>query len=327
MSRWITLLSAGLVLGLVSACGTSTASTTTTDPTGGGFPVSVQGKFGTATLNAKPVRVVAMDWTDADFALALGVKPVGMQKVDTATGGIQPWTQTALGSAKPTLFATTDGDPVEQIAALAPDVILATKDYNLTKSYSQLAKIAPVVTYVNGPNSDSWQQDFANVAAALGAAAQAKTVTASVEATIAKDKTDHPELAGRTFSYIVAPSASGAYTVNSTKDVSAQLLAGLGMTLPAKVTALPTSSIPGRAQISLENLGLLDADVVLAAGSSAALDALAQNPVFQKLAAVHRGSYLPLDYTTATAIAFPSPISLDWALNQVLPKLSAAARK
>ena len=327
MSRWIRLLSAGLALGLVSACGTSTASTSTAGSSSGGFPVSVQGKLGTATLNTKPVRVVAMDWTDADFALALGVKPVGMQKVDTATGGIQPWTQTALGTAKPTLFATTDGDPVEQIAALAPDVILATKDYNLTKSYSQLSKIAPVVTYVNGPNSDSWQQDFANVATALGEAAKAKTVTESVEATIAKDRTDHPELAGKTFSYIVAPSAAGAYTVNSTKDVSAQLLAGLGMALPAKVTALPTSSIPGRAQISLENLGMLDADVVLAAGSSAALDALAQNPVFQKLAAVQRGSYLPLDYTTATAIAFPSPISLDWALNQVLPKLSAAARK
>lgn len=314
-----------LLLGVLAACGTSAAQTT--DQSSGSFHATVTGKFGTTTLTAKPVRVVAMSWTDADFALALGIQPVGIARTSTATGGVQPWTKAALGNSSPTLFDTTDGDPIEQIAALRPDVILATKDYNLQHSYADLSKLAPVVTYVTGPNNDSWQQDFANVATALGDTAKAKTVTADTETAIAKQKTDHPELAGKTFSYIVAPSASGAYTVNSTSDVSAQLLAALGMRLlPADLT-LPSSSTPGRAQISLENLGELNADVVLAASDSAGLAALAANPVFAKMPAVQRGSYVPLDYTTATAIAFPSPLSLDWALTQVVPKLSAAAQK
>jgi iron complex transport system substrate-binding protein len=315
-----------LLLGLLAACSGGAASSDSSGAGGAGFPVTVRDKFGSATVPAKPARVVAMDWTDADFALSLGIKPVGIAKVDTVDGGIQPWTKTALGDARPTLFETTDGDPVEQVAALAPDVILATKDYNLSHSYAQLSKIAPVVTYTNAPNTDSWQQDFSLIGQALGQAAKARTITTDTENTITRDKSEHPELSGKTFSYIVAPSASGAYTVNSTTDVSAQLLNSLGLTLSPKVISLPTSSTPGRAQVSLENLGVLDADVVLAAGSSGALATLKANPLFGKLSAVQRGSYVPLAYTTASAIAFPSPASLDWALNQVLPKLSAAAK-
>jgi iron complex transport system substrate-binding protein len=116
------------------------------------------------------------------------------------------------------------------------------------------------------------------------------------------------------------------YTVNSDQDVSAQLLAGLGMRLSPKVLTLPTSGIPGRAQLSLENLSVLDADVVVAAASQADLAAFAKSPVFESLGAVRRGAYVPFDYTTAVSIAFPSTLSLQWAMTQVVPKLSAAAK-
>jgi len=314
-----------LLLGMLAAC-SSTASTSSSAQSAA-FHASIKGKFGTTTLTSKPVRVVALSWTDADFALALGVTPVGITKVSTATSGIQPWTKTALGSSSPTVLDTTDGDPIEAIAALKPDVILATKDYNLTTSYADLSKIAPVVTYVSGVNNDSWQEDFANVATALGDSAKAKTVTSGTEAAIAKAKSTYPELSGKTFSYIVAPSASGAYTVNATSDVSAQLLAELGMKLSPADLKLPSSSTPGRAQISLENLDELDADVVIAASDSAGLAMLEANAVFKKMAAVERGSYVPLDYTAATALAFPSPLSLEWAMTNVVPKLAAAAEK
>ena len=320
----LSLLVLGL-LGTLAACGSSAATSTSAQSTA--FHASIHGKFGTTTITGKPVRVVALSWTDADFALALGVTPVGITKVSTATGGIQPWTKAALGTASPTVLDTTDGDPIEAIAALRPDVILATKDYNLTTSYADLSKIAPVVTYVSGPNNDSWQQDFANVATALDASAKAKTVTASTESAIAKTKSTYSELSGKTFSYIVAPSTSGAYTVNSTTDVSAQLLGELGMRLSPADLKLPSSSTPGRAQVSLENLDELNADVVIAASDAAGLSMLASNAVFEKMAAVERGSYVPLNYTAATALAFPSPLSLQWAMSNVVPKLAAAATK
>jgi len=194
----------------------------------------VTGKFGTTTVDRKPVRVVAMSWTDADFALALGVTPVGLAHTDETPAGLQPWTAQALGNTRPVQFNVLGSDPIEQVAKLAPDLILATKDYNLAHSYQQLSQIAPVVTYVNGVNSDTWQQDLANVATALGRTTEATTVTADTEAQIAQQRTDHPELTGKTFSYIIAPTAAGAYTVNSDADVSAKLLDTLGMPVPRR---------------------------------------------------------------------------------------------
>ena len=314
-----------VLLGAVAGCGAG-------DSAGGGaapdraFHATVTGKFGTTTVDRKPVRVVAMSWTDADFALALGVTPVGLAHTEDTPAGLQPWTAQALGDTRPVQFNVLGSDPIEQVAKLAPDLILATKDYNLAHSYQQLSQIAPVVTYVNGVNSDTWQQDLANVATALGRTTEATTVTADTEAQIAKQRTDHPELTGKTFSYIIAPTAAGAYTVNSDADVSAKLLDTLGMRLSPAVLGLPTSGLPGRAQLSMENLAVLDADVVVATGSPDALAELAKSPVFNGLSAVRRGAYVPLDFTSSTALAFPSPLSLRWALTEVLPKLSAAAK-
>jgi len=324
----LSVLLIGFLIGTVAACGGGAPpDQQRAGGSGAWLPVSVTGKFGTTTVSRKPVRVVAMSWTDADFALALGVTPVGMAKAPDAPNGLEPWTSAALRDAKPTLFSAVGSDPIEQVAGLAPDLILATKDYNLGQSYPQLSQIAPVVTYLGGPNTDSWQQALGNVAAALGLAEQGKKLTADTEVQIAAQKAAHPELTGKTFSYVVAPTAAGVYTVNSDLDVSAQLLAGLGMRLSATVLTLPTSSIPGRAQLSLENLSVLDADIiVVAASSQQELDTFAKSPVVESLGAMRRGAYVPFDYTTAVSIAFPSTLSLQWAMTHVVPKLSAAAK-
>jgi iron complex transport system substrate-binding protein len=47
----------------------------------------------------------------------------------------------------------------------------------------------------------------------------------------------------------------------------------------------------------------------------------------QSLPAVGRGAFVPLSPTQAQSIAFPSPLSLDWALNEIVPQLGDAARK
>jgi iron complex transport system substrate-binding protein len=293
---------------------------------GAGFPASVTGKFGTTTVPARPLRVVAMSWMDADFALSLGVKPVGMGRTPDAGTGIQPWTAPALGDSKPVLFTVLGSDPVEQVAALRPDLILATKDYNLSGSYSSLSQIAPVVTYVQAANSDPWQQDFANVAAALGQADQGKALTTGIENRISQARASHPELAGKTFSYVISPNASGVYTVNSNQDVSARFLSQLGLVLNPRLLGLPTSGLPGRSQIGTENLGLLDADLVLAVGTPAEVTAFATNPVVSRLPSIRRGGLVSWDYTTASALGFPSTLSLPWALDHLLPKLVTAAK-
>jgi ABC-type Fe3+-hydroxamate transport system substrate-binding protein len=315
-----------LAVVLAGCGGANPGAGAASDAAGGpGFPVRLTGKFGTTTVPAKPVRVVAMSWTDADLALSLGVAPVGIARAPDTPHGLQPWTASALGQARPELFDTLNGDPLEQIAALRPDLILATKDYHLAQSYRQLSQIAPVVTYLQGPNSDSWQQVVTQAAAAFGDPAKGQRVISGVEQRLAGQRAAHPELNGRTFSYLIQPTPAGAYTVSANADVSAQVLGAFGMRLTPTVLGLPPSGIPNRSQLSVENLGLLDADIVIAAGSPDQLAGLAANPVFTGLSAVRRGAYLPLDYTTASALAFPSSLSLDWAATQVVPRLAQAA--
>jgi iron complex transport system substrate-binding protein len=318
----------GFLLAGLAGCGGGAGMSTPGAAPGNnaGFPMSVTGKFGTTTVPSRPVRVVAMSTPDADFALSLGIKPVGMSLVTNTSGGIQPWTKAALGDSQPVLFDVLNGDPLEQIAALRPDVILATKDYHLDRSYPDLSRIAPVVTYVTAPNSDPWQQDLTNVGTALGLADKAHSVITDTQNRTTQAATSHPELRGKTFSYVIKPEPSGAYTVNTTDDVAATQLAQLGLTLSPKVLNLPTTGLPGRAQVGTENLGLLDADLIIAVGTPNELTQFSRNPVFSQLPAVRRGAVVALDNPTGSALGFPSPLSLSWAYDHVLPRLSAAAK-
>ncbi|SIS18777.1 iron-siderophore ABC transporter substrate-binding protein [Williamsia sterculiae] len=292
-----------------------------------GPAVTVSGKLGTATIAGKPKRVVAMSWTDADFPLALGIKPVGMARVPTREDGIQPWTKEALGATQPTLFDVNKGDPIDQVAALKPDLIVATKDYNLKDSYDRLSKLAPVISYDTAPNSDSWQDSLTKVGTATGKSDQAEAAIAATDKRIADAAKANPDLAGKTFSFGVQPGKESLYVVNSTDDVTARLLVALGMRLNPTVTSLPTSSIPGRAQLSYENLQAMDADVVLVTGTGSTLANFSENPVAKSLNAVRRGAYIPLQPTPAQAMAFPSSESLDWVLDTVVPQLVTAAKR
>lgn len=296
-------------------------------PAAPGFPVSVPGKLGTANVPDKPARVVAMDWTSADIALSLGVQPVGMAKVPTAEGGIESWTKPLLGDAKPALFDTSGGDPVDQVAALNPDLILATKDYNLPRSYQQLSGIAPVVSYADAPNSDDWQTSTRSIASALGKSAEADRVIEKVKHDIAAAAAAHPELSNKTYSFLVTPQSNGVHAVNSAQDASARFLSQLGLRGSAAVEQMPPSSIPGRTMVSWENVDKLNADVALATGPPSSLKLLRTIPGFQQLPAVQKQHYVQLQPELAQAVAFPSPVSLDWALERFVPMLSEAVQR
>jgi iron complex transport system substrate-binding protein len=85
------------------------------------------------------------------------------------------------------------------------------------------------------------------------------------------------------------------YTTQSTQDISAVMLQQLGLVLSPTVTALPASETPGKAVVSQEQLGVLDADVViLTYFSEDSRTAFEGNSLFQQLPAVRRGAYINL---------------------------------
>ncbi|GGG17485.1 hypothetical protein GCM10007304_34480 [Rhodococcoides trifolii] len=160
-----------LVLAIVlTACGSGPSDDETASTTNdSAYPVTVETKFGGVTLDARPTRVVALGWGDAETALALGVQPVGASDWLAFGGdGVGPWAQ-GLYDEPPTIIGTLDPS-YEQVAALAPDVILDTKSSGDRTRFDTLSAIAPTVALPPGADNytTSYEDQVTLVSAALG---------------------------------------------------------------------------------------------------------------------------------------------------------------
>ena len=82
--RGAALLATALV---VTSCGSGDDSGSgsrsggTASGSSGAFPVTIGTAFGDVTVEEEPTRVVALGWSDAETALALGVQPVGASDI------------------------------------------------------------------------------------------------------------------------------------------------------------------------------------------------------------------------------------------------------
>lgn len=309
-------LAGAATLGL-TACGGLT--TEAPPPTGSsGFPLILVGKEGTTTIPTEPRRVITVGFQrDTDTALALGVTPTAMVKHAFFPNGIAPWVESALTGPRAELLDATAGLPFEKIAGLRPDLILATDDYELTGNYARLAQIAPTLSYVDGVESDTWQQRTTHIGRALGRAEQAQRVITDIEAQVRQAAQANPVLAGKTFSRCYA--SEGEVRAITRGDASMTLLEQLGLRISPDVDGLPQADTPGRATVSLENLGVLDADVMIVSyPTDADRKFLESSPLFQQLNAVKNGTYVRLDQSTSTALGFPSALSIPYGLDQTV---------
>jgi iron complex transport system substrate-binding protein len=328
MPRTLLALAVALLAALGAACGSDDApdpAPAAQEDAASGFPVTVEHKLGSVTIEAEPKRVVALDFPSADAALAVGVTPVGMYHVSYVEGGIQEWTEAALDGARPELVKTDSGFPFEKIAALRPDVILATNTFPLiADAYDQLSAIAPVVGHVEGPGVDTWQEDALLIARALGRERQGEAAVAAAEARLEQARADHPEFAGETVSFFNYAPPGGVYVIDDDADVSIRFLGELGFAgVSGAVRALKGSG--GRAQVSEERYDVLDAGVVMGTSPDPkALTELERNRLFADVPAVRRGGFVGLEIGPATAMAFPSVLSVPYAVERLVPRLADA---
>ena len=308
----------------VAACGSSDATSETTataTSAASAFPVTIDNRRGAVEIAAQPRRVVALDFDSADAAIALGVAPVGMAEIDYAPGKVQPWTRAALKGETPELFPYVDGPPLEQIAALHPDLIVATNSYGLDGQWAKLNAIAPVVAGAGAEGADSWETTTERIGKALGRSAEATKLIADTKARVAGARTANPGFDGATIAFFNYYEGD-AWAITS-GDASITFLEQLGFELSPKVAALRGDQ--GRAAVSPERFSLLDADVLMGTSPTGDVnEELAKAPTFQRLAVVRRGSFVGLDLVTATSIAFPSALSVQWGVEQIVPKLAQA---
>jgi iron complex transport system substrate-binding protein len=293
------------------------------------YPVVIDHVFGQTTIEARPERIVTIGWMSQDTVLALGEVPAGIPYTTWGgdNDGYYPWVKAQLDKLDqgyPALLNYDDGIPFEDILTLDPDVIIARHSGVTAEEYERLSAIAPTVAYVAQPWSGEWREITRTVGKIMGKSAEAEALVAETEARIAAMRAQHPEFAGRSFTFAGNISeGAGQLAIYVSTDPRVQLLQDMGLTLSDGVKALPTDqgfNIP----VSLENLSSVDADIFFAwhmAESGA--DYVRSNPLISRFRPVAEGRFVSiLDRSFVMATSAPSPLSIPFALDMLVPRIA-----
>jgi len=312
-----------------SASDAEPSSTTSVDPDA--FPVTIEHALGETTIESEPTRVATLGWTDHDHALALGVVPVGATKIAWGgnDGGSTDWFDAAVeeaGADAPVRYDDADGAPVDEIAELAPDLILATNSGITEAEYAKLSKIAPVVAYPEAPWTTDWQTSLEMVGEALGRTALADEVAADTEATIEQAAEDNPELQGAEliYGYLAATDLStvGMY---APEDPRVSILRDFGMVdAPAVADAIKPGEFYGT--VSAEKAADLDSDVFVTwVDLPDAAETIENDKLLGQIPAIADGHwYAETDKQNAMASTNPTPLSIPVIVSDFLPHVVEA---
>jgi iron complex transport system substrate-binding protein len=305
---------------VVTGCGADagTDSSTAEGDSTGAFPVTVGTAFGDVTVEEEPTRVVALGWSDAETALALGVQPVGASDWLAVGGddGLGDWVEGGYDEA-PEIIGTLEPS-YEAIAALEPDLILDTRSPATEDRYELLSAIAPTIGQPEGVGAyeTTWQQQLEMVGQALGKAEQAGALQAEVEQAFADAAAEHPEFDGTEVAVGAFTSEGfGAYVRG---DSRVAFLEQLGVENKAAIEDLATESffVP----VGEEELSLLDSDLTVVFPIFVEASEFTSNPLWQALPAVRDGHAVVLDdLTVLNAFSSASAPGLRYALETTVP--------
>jgi iron complex transport system substrate-binding protein len=323
-----TLLSASCSSGEPSSADEPAPKAASGAPGDASFPVSVPHKFGETTVPEEPVRVVSVGVTEQDILLQLGVVPVAVTEwYGEKPFATWPWAEELLGDAEPEVLSTSDGFELERIAALQPDLIIGTNAGLTQKDYDLLSQIAPTIPSVEGSTRyfSSWQDQTLQVARALGRDDDGQALVDEVEAKYAAVAAAHPEWEGLTATFSQGGPYDGQLYVYPA-GLSTDFLTDLGFTMTTGLEDYAPEE-GSQAEISAENVGLIDADVVVFATEDEEMfDELQGFGTISSLSAVAENRAVYTDEALAGAIYFDTPLSLEYALDRLAPMLDLAAR-
>ncbi|MFZ2529463.1 MAG: ABC transporter substrate-binding protein [Rhodococcus sp. (in: high G+C Gram-positive bacteria)] len=320
--RFARVATALVAVPLLFSAACSESSGTSDDPSAA---VTVTDQFGDVTVDDTPTRVVTLSVSDNDAALAAGIVPVAMAQ--SVVKPVMPWTEeaiTELGGEVPPLIDVTDV-PIETVASYDPDLILATGIELTPAVYEQLTGIAPTLSRAEADKADSWAEQARRVATLFGTSEQIDEQIRAVENDLTTAAGRHPELQGSTYVVSLLHSADQAGLLTGPDSATSQLLGSLGL-VPAPATEQYVAE-GNEAQLSPENLSMLDADVLLGYFPTAELrDQYNAMPLFTSLNVVSGGHhYVPTDEEWR-AFRSTSLLSMTWLGEQLPEKIAAAVR-
>lgn len=304
----------------------------------GDFPRTVTHAYGETEIPAAPERVATVSWVNADVSLALGVVPVGMPRNDFGGNetGSTDWFDAELeevGGEMPTLYSETDGINTEAIAALEPDLILGAYSGMTAEEYETLSAIAPTIAMPEGDVAfgTAWQDSTRLIGEALGRSEQAEQLVTDVEGRIEQVAADHPAIEGKTFVWgTVDPGAAEQIYAFTDVDNRPRFLEQLGM-VQAPAVSDAASGSPEEFAItwSPERADELESDVLVTwATSDDVRETIEADPLLGRIPAVAADRMvLQTDEQQVLSISASSPLSLPWALDNVVPDIVTAAEQ
>ena len=345
-----------IVAAAVLAVGLSACSSAETDSdaqladaaSGSAFPVTVEHVYGKTVIPEKPTRVATVAWANHEVPLALGVVPVGFSKVtwgDDDDNGVLPWVEESLteqgvdisklGDAKaaaagtvPTLFDETDGIDFEAVADTAPDVILAAYSGLSREDYDTLSKIAPVIAYPDTPWGTSLEEMITLNSTALGMKTEGEALIEDLHGTIdaALEKHSAVKNAKVLFTHLEMTDLSqvNLYTSHDTRP---GFLESIGLPTPSIVEEMTKGTDGFYVTVSAEHAEKFDdVDVFVGYGDDSTIEQLQADPLMSKIPAIAAGHVLVLeDNTPLAAAANPSPLSIEWAVDDYFGLIADAA--
>lgn len=274
--------------------------------------VTVDHAFGQTRVPAPTTRVISAGLTGQDCLLAVGVVPIA---VTEWFGGqpfaVWPWALPALGTAQPAVLNLDGGIDVEAIAALDPDLIIATNAGLDQDTYTRLSDIAPTIAQAG---QDAFFEPWKDQATAIGAAVfkhdQMQQLIADIDARFTTLGTETPAFKGKR-ALLLQGSLDDGELVTTPAGWRTEFLTQLGFEIPEVDATVPRDRMA-------EVLG--GADVLIWAADDAETAILAADPVIAEQGA--RNVFTGRDL--AAAIAFYSPLSLPLVADQLPAMLSTA---
>jgi iron complex transport system substrate-binding protein len=255
------------------------------------YPLTLTSWAGDTVLPERPERVAVIGFsTNFDVVEVLDVTPVYAITEESPWA----WRDAAwLESIEYTDTATRrDETNFEAIAATNPDVIVALNYVWDEADFEKLAAIAPVIEYEEqqGDKAD-WRLGQLLVGEALDLEGAAQTAIDDADTAIASIADAHPEFVGKTATIGTDYGPESGFDYYTPTGGTAEgVLQDLGFTpnpLAENFVADPA--------ISDENLGLLDADVLIVVYQNEAVRATREaQPLFAALSPVADGRYTSL---------------------------------
>jgi iron complex transport system substrate-binding protein len=307
----------------VAAASPGCSSSKPAPGTAAGGSVTITHLFGQTVIKEQPKRVVSAGYTEQDDLLAVGVVPIAITNwFGDQPFAVWPWAQPKLGTAHPVVLNLDNGIPVDQIAGLKPDLIVAINAGVDADTYQKLSAIAPTVAQSDGDAFfEPWKEQATAIGQAVFQADQMKPLIDAVDKQFAAVAQKNPQWQAKKALLMQGTLFQGT-VVATTAGWRTDFLNQMGLVIADSIKPFGTDH---RAVIPRDQIKavLNSADVVIwTTESPDDQQALLADPEVAASQATAQNRHIFTTKDQAGAIAFSSPLSYPLVADQLPPQIS-----